>query len=118
MTPGLIRRTALKRWPRMQNSSDIPFLICMMKLRKLQRDTKRPVRLICFSLMNPGSSITEGNLTAPAPGMKSFRQERISEMLPTGCWKENRSEEHTSELQSRGHLVCRLLLEKKKVRSG
>src|SRR5437870_8487088 len=32
-------------------------------------------------------------------------------------WKyseSRRSEEHTSELQSRGHLVCRLLLEKKK----
>src|SRR5690625_6342768 len=28
--------------------------------------------------------------------------------------REDRSEEHTSELQSRGHLVCRLLLEKKK----
>src|SRR5207253_8006639 len=28
----------------------------------------------------------------------------------TAC---DRSEEHTSELQSRGHLVCRLLLEKK-----
>src|SRR5690625_5455499 len=28
-----------------------------------------------------------------------------------------RSEEHTSELQSRGHLVCRLLLEKKKQRT-
>src|SRR5690625_5536991 len=28
--------------------------------------------------------------------------------------KIERSEEHTSELQSRGHLVCRLLLEKKK----
>src|SRR5690554_7642756 len=27
---------------------------------------------------------------------------------------DNRSEEHTSELQSRPHLVCRLLLEKKK----
>src|SRR5207253_3946804 len=27
---------------------------------------------------------------------------------------QDRSEEHTSELQSRGHLVCRLLLEKKK----
>src|SRR5690625_5610593 len=27
---------------------------------------------------------------------------------------QQRSEEHTSELQSRGHLVCRLLLEKKK----
>src|SRR5690625_6496827 len=29
-----------------------------------------------------------------------------------------RSEEHTSELQSRGHLVCRLLLEKKKKHSS
>src|SRR5690625_5589463 len=29
----------------------------------------------------------------------------------------DRSEEHTSELQSRGHLVCRLLLEKKKEQS-
>src|SRR2546429_1525234 len=28
----------------------------------------------------------------------------------------HRSEEHTSELQSRLHLVCRLLLEKKKIR--
>src|SRR5690625_5717220 len=31
-------------------------------------------------------------------------------------WWAARSEEHTSELQSRGHLVCRLLLEKKKSR--
>src|SRR5690625_6707423 len=31
-----------------------------------------------------------------------------------GLVVEDRSEEHTSELQSRGHLVCRLLLEKKK----
>src|SRR5687768_18273763 len=31
--------------------------------------------------------------------------------------KTNRSEEHTSELQSRLHLVCRLLLEKKKTTS-
>src|SRR2546429_5331222 len=33
-----------------------------------------------------------------------------SHARPAGC----RSEEHTSELQSRLHLVCRLLLEKKK----
>src|SRR5439155_25138324 len=32
----------------------------------------------------------------------------------TDCKHGDRSEEHTSELQSRGHLVCRLLLEKKK----
>src|SRR5947209_11177037 len=46
---------------------------------------------------------------------------------PTGCWarcsapawcsawRGSRSEEHTSELQSRQYLVCRLLLEKKKI---
>src|SRR5439155_25436815 len=33
-------------------------------------------------------------------------------------WFSTRSEEHTSELQSRGHLVCRLLLEKKKTKKG
>src|SRR5437660_2460644 len=34
---------------------------------------------------------------------------------PSRCAsRRRRSEEHTSELQSRGHLVCRLLLEKKK----
>src|SRR3712207_8272274 len=34
--------------------------------------------------------------------------------LPGGCISSRRSEEHTSELQSRQYLVCRLLLEKKK----
>src|SRR5207253_3959475 len=34
---------------------------------------------------------------------------------PGSCSMNQRSEEHTSELQSRGHLVCRLLLEKKKL---
>src|SRR2546422_6059235 len=33
-------------------------------------------------------------------------------------WGTRRSEEHTSELQSRLHLVCRLLLEKKKEAGG
>src|SRR5215475_14729925 len=32
----------------------------------------------------------------------------------TSCGRSRRSEEHTSELQSRENLVCRLLLEKKK----
>src|SRR3712207_7629479 len=35
---------------------------------------------------------------------------------PASCPR--RSEEHTSELQSRQYLVCRLLLEKKKMHSG
>src|SRR5690625_7621724 len=41
---------------------------------------------------------------------QSWRRWPVSH-LPDGS---ERSEEHTSELQSRGHLVCRLLLEKKK----
>src|SRR5205814_10695660 len=39
------------------------------------------------------------------------RVNRASEFIEAG---QNRSEEHTSELQSLRHLVCRLLLEKKK----
>src|SRR3712207_8573332 len=35
-------------------------------------------------------------------------------LLPAGVTVPDRSEEHTSELQSRQYLVCRLLLEKKK----
>src|SRR5690625_6740785 len=35
----------------------------------------------------------------------------LCSQIPVSGW---RSEEHTSELQSRGHLVCRLLLEKKR----
>src|SRR5690625_1496411 len=49
-----------------------------------------------------GSALTRAGWSCPAartlPGTNHFL----------------RSEEHTSELQSRGHLVCRLLLEKKK----
>src|SRR5690625_6292365 len=53
---------------------------------------------------------------ACAGGLFSFKQ--IDEdgccLFCPLCLELSRSEEHTSELQSRGHLVCRLLLEKKK----
>src|SRR5437870_9837113 len=39
---------------------------------------------------------------------------RPARLIRTDDEQWRRSEEHTSELQSRGHLVCRLLLEKKK----
>src|SRR5690554_7389346 len=38
----------------------------------------------------------------------------FSKLIDSVSVKRRRSEEHTSELQSRPHLVCRLLLEKKK----
>src|SRR2546425_9485522 len=47
---------------------------------------------------------------------------RVEEVLPRTARNrprfELRSEEHTSELQSLAYLVCRLLLEKKKIGSG
>src|SRR5258708_11316659 len=43
--------------------------------------------------------------------------DRARQLEPTGLDHRLRSEEHTSELQSPDHLVCRLLLEKKKTDS-
>src|SRR5690625_7876288 len=50
--------------------------------------------------------------------IKFIKQKRLrTSQFPQLAYPcEMRSEEHTSELQSRGHLVCRLLLEKKKER--
>src|SRR5439155_16245156 len=58
--------------------------------------------------------LAEQGLIAVAPDL-FWRQEPGVDLGVTSeaDWQ-HRSEEHTSELQSRGHLVCRLLLEKKK----
>src|SRR3712207_8578704 len=58
--------------------------------------------LACVGLL-PGQATTPevSQTTAPAPA-------------PAPTWSVGRSEEHTSELQSRQYLVCRLMLEKKK----
>src|SRR3989442_7477277 len=45
-----------------------------------------------------------------------FSQRRVVNTTVLVHGRDERSEEHTSELQSRPHLVCRLLLEKKKIR--
>src|SRR5690625_5456318 len=47
-------------------------------------------------------------LTSLSATARTGRSARVRVVFYTG-----RSEEHTSELQSRGHIVCRLLLEKK-----
>src|SRR2546421_7015320 len=56
--------------------------------------------------LSPG--LLAGNFPAAAHGKKNLQ---LCRFLP-------RSEEHTSELQSRSDLVCRLLLEKKKSEKG
>src|SRR5690625_566374 len=56
-----------------------------------------------------------GTADAQAAGISTVYQEvNLCTNLSIGENVMLRSEEHTSELQSRGHLVCRLLLEKQK----
>src|SRR5690625_6571474 len=68
-------------------------------------------------VMGLGLSRLRADLTGAASIEEVLqRLEAHAEKLPDDAWLVGRgwrSEEHTSELQSRGHLVCRLLLEKK-----
>src|SRR5258708_11625243 len=54
--------------------------------------------------------------SAPQESRRSMLGE-TPEMFCRSCVSPSRSEEHTSELQSPDHLVCRLLLENKIIRS-
>src|SRR5687768_17845933 len=62
------------------------------------------------------SAIPERRLIMPQgdKGKYTDKQKRKAEHIADSYEDRGRSEEHTSELQSRLHLVCRLLLEKKK----
>src|SRR3712207_7805572 len=61
-----------------------------------------------------------GGAAAPTGELRRSARGRggVGKQLPTGFPRDKRSEEHTSELQSRQYLVCRLLLEKKKKHSN
>src|SRR5690625_7689170 len=64
----------------------------------------------------PISSSSTGTTSSRCPGTRTASTSSAGRCSGRGPrrpagWR--RSEEHTSELQSRGHLVCRLLLEKK-----
>src|SRR2546422_5811147 len=65
-----------------------------------------PSRVLVWSHSSP-RAIRSAPGVATTPYLPGIR-------LATTAWPASRSEEHTSELQSRLHLVCRLLLEKKK----
>src|SRR5207253_10978238 len=63
----------------------------------------------------PDAVALSGGGTTWKYGSLNARANRLAQrLLQAGAGMETRvrSEEHTSELQSRGHLVCRLLLEK------
>src|SRR3712207_7401535 len=56
--------------------------------------------------------------TAEAGRRRLFRAHQLDPVVERHASLDQRSEEHTSELQSRQYLVCRLLLEKKKSSSS
>src|SRR5690625_6946255 len=69
----------------------------------------------CGSPIYSEAAARKGVVSVRCGTLDSDPPSRPTEHIHTGSkapWFE-RSEEHTSELQSRGHLVCRLLLEKK-----
>src|SRR5262245_64327475 len=70
---------------------------------------RRPPRSTLF----PYTTLFRSDCRTWRPGWR--RKKRV---MPPGDNSAIRSEEHTSELQSLRHLVCRLLLEKKKKHHG
>src|SRR5690625_7030862 len=72
-----------------------------------------PGRLKMLVALREGE-LCVGDLTAVAGGSPSGVSHALQLLRAHRVVAARRSEEHTSELQSRGHLVCRLLLEKKK----
>src|SRR3712207_8582970 len=68
---------------------------------------------------SPRSRLPESSSRSPIsrPPYGPRRRGRASRPAPSPARPVPRSEEHTSELQSRQYLVCRLLLEKKKISS-
>src|SRR5690625_1033614 len=69
--------------------------------------------LICREGLHCDDLIDDAGQLAADLGALDLRHPVLAAVIILALIKD-RSEEHTSELQSRGHLVCRLLLEEKK----
>src|SRR3712207_7127439 len=85
-------------------------------IRRPPRSTLFPYTTLFRSKMFNGKLVLNDGLRIQATSLYSTIIDTATQLhLP---YTEIRSEEHTSELQSRQYLVCRLLLEKKKNRSS
>src|SRR5438874_10623522 len=84
----------------------------LLKLRACRRVSERGGRDGVFA----GRSTLRARLTDSSQSANSAGGDSRHTARDERCWESSRmrSEEHTSELQSRRDLVCRLLLEKKK----
>src|SRR5205809_4776503 len=79
-------------------------------IQRPPRSTLFPYTTLFRSIFEMKYFFTSGLQTDTSESMSNTS---VKEMIDE-IFKAERSEEHTSELQSRLHLVCRLLLEKKK----
>src|SRR2546429_5703849 len=70
-----------------------------------------------YPARSPGRAVSAATGAAPVHSEGGRAAAAVGHSDGTGPSGSDRSEEHTSELQSRLHLVCRLLLEKKKTSS-
>src|SRR5690349_23097329 len=75
---------------------------------------RRPPRSTLFPYTTLFRSLLVGSAIVVASGVYILWRETVHRRRPAVPARSRRSEEHTSELQSRRDLVCRLLLEKKK----
>src|SRR3989442_11284649 len=75
---------------------------------------RRPPRSTLFPYTTLFRSPQEKAEPVGPYAMATLRSRGNGSSGSAGMTRSHRSEEHTSELQSRPHLVCRLLLEKKK----
>src|SRR5437870_2274582 len=80
--------------------------------RIVEREFPADETLDARSLERNAATVKNIRLWDYRPLLRTFAQ--LQEIRTYYKFVDVRSEEHTSELQSRGHLVCRLLLEKKK----
>src|SRR2546425_6839176 len=78
-------------------------------IRRPPRSTLFPYTTLFRSLHHGGERLLLGHVDRITLGLAAVRPDRRQRLL------RQRSEEHTSELQSLAYLVCRLLLEKKKL---
>src|SRR5204863_8853907 len=79
----------------------------------MKRNLCEPIRTTSFVIRSRRGSISTSLTYVPFVELWSIRMKRRSSGRKTrSAWCDERSEEHTSELQSRRDLVCRLLLEK------
>src|SRR5437660_12547868 len=91
------------------------FLFFFITLRRPPRSTLFPYTTLFRSRrLDHGRHLAALRLSVRPCSCLCGRGRPGSATLWSGDFAAGRSEEHTSKLQSRGHLVCRLLLEKKK----